>query len=497
MSVWAKLQSRKLWRIIAWVFHVVLVVLIVFGLYGLTRRYRLDTALLSPFPSWHTYWLPILFLLVYATGWLVYGFIRMLSEPADDEFPDVQTAWNQALNALQRADIPIQEVPIYLVLGQPEAGIVEFFAATGQAFLVRGEPSGEAPLCIYANREIIFVAVEDAGALAWLTRKQQTAPPIAEAASIVAVPMPAVQQVESLLDVVPVPEPIASSITPVAVIDSPRIEASDWLPVPAAAAISEPSSDDIRLRSRRLHFLGRKIAKSRAPYCPVNGLLWLIPSAALASDESANQAAQLCRVDLQSIEEAFQLDCPMIALFADAQILTGFPELLASLPAEMLQSRLLGRSFPLVPNLPAEQRIAMVRSGWEWVVQQLIRGLIYARFGDDLHTPFAKRLWQLFSQLDEKRERAVRLIGQGLLARPDRPPMLSGIYLAATGRDARAQAFTAGIVKELLVQQNAVAWTPAARAREADFKRIALFGYAIVVVLLTVIAGLLIVMGIG
>ncbi len=491
MSVWAKLKSRKLWCIIAWVVHIALVVLIVVGLYGLTRRYRLDTALLSPFPSWHDYWLPILFILVYATGWLIYGFIRMLSEPADDEFPDIQIAWNEALNALQRADISIQAVPIYLVMGKPGAGIVEFFAATGQAFLVRGEPSGEAPLCIYANREIIFVAVLDAGALAWLTRKQQSVNPIAEAAPIVAVPKPAVPQVESLLDSVPGLEPIVSSDIAVSVIESPRLEVANWLPVPAASALAEPSSDDIRLRSRRLRYIGRKMAKSRTPYCPVNGLLWLIPSVSLLNDEFANRAAHLCRVDLQSIEEALQLDCPMIAVFGDAQVLPGFPELLTSLPAEMLQSRLLGRSFPLLPNLPADQRIAMVRSGWEWVVQHLIRGLIYARYGDDLHTPFAKRLWQLFSQLDEHRERAVRLIGQGLLARPERPPMLSGIYLAATGSDAREHAFTAGIVKELLVQQNAVAWTPTAIAREADFKRIALFGYAIVFVLLVAIAGLL------
>ena len=58
--------------------------------------------------------------------------------------------------------------------------------------------------------------------------------------------------------------------------------------------------------------------------------------------------------------------------------------------------------------------------------------------------------------------------------------MLSGVYFAATGPDAADRAFAAGVLKELLLSQNLVAWTPTASARERDAGRTAVLGYAAV-----------------
>ena len=69
--------------------------------------------------------------------------------------------------------------------------------------------------------------------------------------------------------------------------------------------------------------------------------------------------------------------------------------------------------------------------------------------------------------------------------------MLGGCYLAGTGRDpGREQGFIAGVFRQLIENQNYVAWTPEALDEEADYRRWTYYGYlglAVIVVLLALI----------
>src|SRR5580692_8423076 len=120
--IWKTLTSRNLWWVVLWILHIVLVIAIVFGLYAINYRYHLETELLSPFPRLHQYWLPLLFVLVYVGGWLGWWFFKLLTDPRDGRYPDIDAAWSAGLKALSAAGIDPREVPLFLVVGKPQSG---------------------------------------------------------------------------------------------------------------------------------------------------------------------------------------------------------------------------------------------------------------------------------------------------------------------------------------------------------------------------------------
>ena len=68
-------------------------------------------------------------------------------------------------------------------------------------------------------------------------------------------------------------------------------------------------------------------------------------------------------------------------------------------------------------------------------------------------------------------------------------PMFGGIYLAATGRDGKQQAFVEGVFQRVIESQNAVSWSPEALAEDARRSRLAVVGYAAVAVLAVAAVG--------
>jgi hypothetical protein len=218
-------------------------------------------------------------------------------------------------------------------------------------------------------------------------------------------------------------------------------------------------------------------------------LIWLFPIAGTASAAAADQTASAARVDLVATEEGLQVYCPAVAVVCDAQELTGFRELLLGLPQPLARERLLGRSFPLVPGVPAAEQSGLLFAGIDWVARFLLPGVVYQRFGSEAEGNGERwsvanaRLWALTDELNARRGAIARLVGQGIADATDRPPMLAGIYLAGTGPDERDQAFAAGILQQLMTLQNNVGWTDAARAEERDYVRMAAVGYAAALVL--------------
>jgi hypothetical protein len=73
-----------------------------------------------PHPLIGRIWLPLFGLCLYILIWLGWWLYRILSldigsEPS--EFPDIDRAWAQAMEALARADIRLDATPLFLVLG--------------------------------------------------------------------------------------------------------------------------------------------------------------------------------------------------------------------------------------------------------------------------------------------------------------------------------------------------------------------------------------------
>src|SRR5262245_27464293 len=101
--------------------HFLLVFLVLVGLYFLNNYFRIHE--LIPRPVWaRHYWLPIIFILLYAlafVGWWIYRLLMGESEASF--FPDIDEAWDEAVAALDQAGISVTDVPLFLILGRPEA----------------------------------------------------------------------------------------------------------------------------------------------------------------------------------------------------------------------------------------------------------------------------------------------------------------------------------------------------------------------------------------
>lgn len=460
MSVFAPLTTRTAIRIYLWVLHVLLVLLILAVLWYVNDRYRLGEQLLSPFPSLHGVWLPLLFLLLYIGGWLTWWFLRVLSDRVTGRHPDIDDAWRSARTQLDAAGIDLARVPVFLVLGRPKSGVADFFAATGQPFAVKIDA---APVGVFASRDAIFLTASGASAVSWYAERLFAA---------ATPPAPSVEMVLPEID-----PPVELSPSPADAPTSP--DAAKWLRTPSVSRTDLPA-DKLAEATERLTHLCQLLAAARRPLTPANGVVWLIPAAGIDTDAIAEATAAACKSDLTAIEATLQVDCPMSVVLADAHQFPGYHELAAGLPVASRGERLFGCTLPLVPNAPPTDRYPMVAGAMEWVTTRLIPTLVYQRFGDAPEPVTAASLWRISDALYARRQAVTRIVCQGLMARADRPPMVNGVYLAATGPDAGDRGFAGAVLTELKLTQNLVSWTEAALADEADARRAATVGYVLI-----------------
>src|SRR5262245_59031616 len=145
-----------------WVARVVLV------LFGLTGLFLINQLKIIGIPNWiHRYpmigkvWLPLFGLGVYVLLWLGWWLYRVLSQdvgPEQSEFPDIDHAWAQAMDALNRNEIQLDATPLFLVLGWTSGSEEAFFHAGGIRAKVKQVPQDRSePLHVTADRDGIWV----------------------------------------------------------------------------------------------------------------------------------------------------------------------------------------------------------------------------------------------------------------------------------------------------------------------------------------------------
>lgn len=489
-AIWNFLTGRTLWWAILWIVHVLLVIGITVGLYAINQHYHLETDLLSPFPQLHPYWLPLLFVLVYVGAWFGWWFFRLLTDPRDGRYPDIDRAWSAGLKALDAAGIDPSEVPLFLVVGRPATGTADFFAATKLPFAVRAEPrTPGSPVQVYATREAVFVACEGASVLsrlaeAFAVRKDEPSE----------IQFTALPGEVDLLDSPDRPIEVLAGepgppVVPEGAGDAGLLGLEDWLPKAGTGEMPNIPTDEAERLASRLKYLCHLIGERRRPFCAANGIVWLLPIAGTETEAAADLTSAAVRADLVAAEAGLQVHCPAVAVVCDAQELTGFRDLLRGLPDTLARERLLGRSFPLVPGVAPTERPGVMFGGIDWVARNLLPGVVYQRFGSEAEGNGERwsvpngRLWAFLTEVYARRSAITRLVGQGIADGADRPPMLAGAYLAGTGPDERDQAFAAGVIQQLIGLQNNVAWTHAALAEETDYRRMCAVGYGAALVL--------------
>ncbi len=503
-------RARDLGRIgqgVRTVLHIVLLVLIVGVLWFLNQWPRLELYNLVSSPTFNKIWLPVLFLLIYGLSWLGWVLWKLLlPEEESSDFPDIDEAWDEAVDTLERAGVSITEVPLFLILGKPAAGEEAMFQAAGLARAVFAPKQGDAPLHVLGNSEAVYITCPGAsllGAQAGILQEKGRPGPgggggmdepgvlgdVQDAMNKTATPEAMVQIMQNILGQA---EREGRSVT--------QLKEEEKLGLRVAQVLDEAAYAQQQVRPRRsllkeekeralelterLKHLCSLIVRDRRPYCPVNGMLIALPFASMDTEEDAAETAAILQQDLAACREVLQMNWPTLMLVCDLEQAPGFREFCDSLPSQVKQQRL-GQRFPHVPSEPSEVPAQLVSLA-EYVCQGSLPKLIWPLFRVE-GTPeklkdmvrINSQLYRLLDQLRERHRRLGRILSQGIGTSPDGElPLLGGCYLGATGRDAtHEQAFVPGVFRRLVEDQAFVSWTDAALEEEGDFQRWTRMGY--------------------
>jgi hypothetical protein len=480
--------------------HGLVIFLILTGLWAINRympvRGDQNISMLIPDVRWaRDYWLPILFLLLYAlavTGWWIYRLL--MAEPEATDFPDIDEAWDEAVDALDAAGVPITEVPVFVVLGRPEAPEEHFFQAAQLNLIVKGAPIGARhPLHVYASREGVFITCAGCSLLGKQAGLLALEGISEEAGSAEAQVVGMAIEADATLKPGHAEQKIIKNIarmvgTQMNGLQKRALRRQSNLAMPNLLA----STPDVELMSARFAHLCRLIVRDRQPYCPINGILVLVPLGATDTELEAQRSAELCHLDLNVIRRVMKVRCPMFAMVVDMEQLPGFSDFIHRRTASE-RSRRIGQRFPLnPPDLHGPELQEKLGEAAQWLGHNIVRDLVHRVFKTD---PGAKLNvnHDLFLMLDEMRERKdhlARFLKQGLARDDDGPLLFGGCYLGATGveRD-KDQAFVRGVLARLSENQNYVSWTDQALADDARSHTVTWVGYILLAVIVVALGG--------
>jgi hypothetical protein len=503
--------SQTMGRGLRWFLHLALLTAILIGLYILnTHVLHLDIKVRTQVPFVAQNWLPILFLLVYALCWLSWWLWKLLvSEEEESAFPDIDGAWEEAVATLNRAGLGLSDLPVFLILGQPESDEPSVFKAAQLSLAVRQAPAHpDAPVHVYATRDAIYVTCPGASLLGRYAASLAAKTPAAVAAPTspggegdmdellktlrIDKGTKAAQNIGDILARAEREGRSLASLTPEERRELRSISRRDNPHLSLLRNVEE-----IELHAARLRHLCRLMVRDRHPYCAVNGMLLLIPFAGTDSDQDATDTADVIQRDLAVTRSALKVHCPLFAMLCDLESAPGFSELLQRFGAKERLQRV-GQRCPLAPDL----KEGAARSGFggpmadmldslaRWVSRSVVPGWVYKKFqlekkAEDDPLAITHANSRLFLLVDEMRERQRRLgliLARGLGGVGNGGPLLfGGLYLAATGNtDATQQAFVAGVFSRLLEGQSTVYWTDQTRAEEATYERWITIGWAAV-----------------
>jgi hypothetical protein len=486
---------RKNTRVVLQVVHVCFLGVILVGLWFINARLKTGSHIDNSVLRATGIWLPVLFLLIYAIVWVVwwlYWLLRSGEETA--EFPDIELAWNEAKATLEKMGFDLSQLPLFLILGRPEQDERNLFAASQLTFPVRSVPNrADAPLRVYATHEAIYVICPGASLLG-LHAGVLSGKIALDAPTEAVEGSNAEDQPDFTMTIVPGKKRgarnfqaafnqitgMGRTLMSASRTDQHMLRAEARRQRPAASLARHP--DHIAVQESRLRFFCNLLLRDRQPYCPINGLLLLLPFAATDSVQDAVDTGDLSRIDLETVRSALQINCPVIGMVCDVEVARGFGEFVR-LFAPREKQRRLGQKFPLYPeygrDATADTPMAALETLSEWVCSATLAGWVFQKFQLETQQRVALETTiqdngELFMFLDEIRWRKKHLsmmLTRGLRLKNASPLLFGGLYFAATGMVAGEQAFVAGVLDRLVKEQNYVSWTEEAFEEEARLNR--------------------------
>ncbi len=441
------------------------------------------------------FYVAIQFVLFYLFVRLLIAGIQLFFARDLSEFEDINHAWESGLDALAREGFDLQWLPVFLINGASpeqqksllESARIPWKVSSGN------EDSRLEALSFHASDEALFICLNDVGSMSRQIKKAASriggaASPRSEAA-ITATMRP--DQLRAAVDQSRHSEPssgaagrtlapgavaaaVAKAAPPVpqgrlnetmrpGAIASASSHAAAPVAVAQPAVLEKLGKEELLTNSRRLEYFCQLLVAERGAYCPLNGLLQVIPLGWTGSAAHEPLVAAVGR-DIQTLHDQLHLQFPVICLHAGLEEVNGLGEFLErgkDLDSRFRDSRA-GSRFPGGLSIDEKSASWVVERGLQW-----FRDWVYAEFAKNLASPKNRQLYQFLCSLSLRRDRLVRelrtAMGELQLQNPVR---LTGCYFAATGVDTSRQAFVHGVMQRLMSEQNDVAWQPQWKSRD-------------------------------
>ncbi len=522
---------------LAWFLHVVLVAAVLVGGYFLNAQLTglsefVRTAWLKP------YWLPALLVLLYALMWAVAWLLQLLAPNQPTAvYPDLDEAWDAILVSLQRAGIGLADTPVVLVLGDLPNGFEPLFRALPNGLAVAGGSPSGSPLRAFANRDAVYVTVCDASLLGFQgagdivdlsAAAAQSGNPFASVgvgqsigvgmgggvgASIsgsiggggsitgsIGASMTGGGPLREIQRIIQGARDQGRPLTD-AEKERVRVLSGGGQPVSITPAGGGGGSSQgppgnvlqnprlVEEATGRLSHVCGRIAASRWPLCPVNGLILAVPAAATERDEYAQQWGLIARHDLDVIESSLKLQFPVFAVVGGVEGLPGGAGFFDTFALDKGNQRL-GKGFPFNPDANPDAVSAAVETTAGWVFGGLLSywALKQTRVGGATDTDANAGLIRFLDAVRRRGPHLGRLLSRAV-GGPDRVPVFGGVYLTVVPPHGGDALFAKEFFRKVESAQAFVAWTGDAYAADAGYRRAALLGHvALAVVLLAVVA---------
>lgn len=436
--------------------------------------------------------------LVLLIPFVTYKVVLNWTEAVTSEFPDIQDAWDRGVAALRAQNLSLDALPLFLIVGAVDLRKERsLMAAANLQFIVEAAPAGPAPLHFWASAEAIYLVLSDASYLSAVSRLVENQMPVESrltaSASSGQQPSSVDQIAKQTLDVssfqdqkhsageVSMDE-FAKQTLDVSTFLSQRERAEEMrlqsTPKVADGPTLKPGSlsresekRDVRLSAQeandqtsRIRYACQLIRKSRYPFCPINGVMVLVPFNVLSlSDDAVSEVQRAVKFDLTSLRETLTLKAPTVALFTGLDQEPGFRELVRRVGSVGAARQRFGQGMDVRcrPNSRELEAIAAHACGAfeDWV---------YTLFREDgaLTRPGNTLLHSLLCTVRSKLKTPITsLLSNGFGSTSedtDAEMPFAGCYFAATGDTEDQRAFVRGVFDKLADAQEDLEWTSAA-----------------------------------
>jgi hypothetical protein len=469
-------------------------------------------------------WQRILFqvALVIVIPLVLYQALRLWLEGDTSRYPDIDYAWQAGLDALKQNGMSLKSAPLFLIVGssqpQRERALIR---ATGLSLRLRGVPEGPAPVHWFANPDGIYLFCTEIGwtsKLAALLAKREHETGESEL-QVPAVPLPVAaadtQRTATPTRTVAQLSSGSESSPPAKTTDTGRgtimldqyvadVQAQssvESLPDEEAEQQEEERAERVILAGvrddtpavlsaqesaeqlERLHYFCQLLLRARAPLCPLNGVLALIPLETLqARPREAEELQRALRSDLGMLQDELHMRCPVTAMVVGMEKERGFREIIRRVGRERSAGQRFGRKFD-AQIIPTPEQLTNLCVHIGGVFEDWIHTLF--REAGALSRPGNTRLYSLLckirvNMLNSLRELLVNAFGHDEKQQDLAEPIaFSGCYFSATGESDDQQAFVRGVFDKLTEEQEQIEWTRQAERSNQRYRRIAMVNVAL------------------